>query len=88
MQPVVGVEALRPVKVLYDGDVYDLAVLLLRLYDAKAGRDGYRGRPTVHGVASAYARLMTDVNPERVESVIRDRGLPLGAVVDWVAKPA
>jgi hypothetical protein len=31
MQPVVGVESLWPVKVLYEGDLYDLAVLLLKL---------------------------------------------------------
>jgi hypothetical protein len=88
MQPMIGAEARRPVKVLYDGDVYGLAVLLLRLYDAKAERDSYRGGPTVYGAASAYARLMTDVSTEQVESVIRDHCLALGAVVDWEGGPA
>jgi hypothetical protein len=80
---MIDVESLRPVKVLYEGDVYDLAVLLLRLYDAKAGQTGYGGRPTVHGVASANARLMTDLDVEQVEAVLRQHGLPLGAVVEW-----
>jgi hypothetical protein len=84
----IGVESLRPVQVLYDGDVYDLAVLLLKLYDAKADRDGHRGRRTVHGVASAYARLMIDISTEQVEARIKEHGLPLGAVVDWEGGPA
>jgi hypothetical protein len=83
MQPVIGVESLQPVKVFYEGDLYDLAVLLLKLYDAKADQSGHRGRPTVHGVASAYARLIIDISTEQVESLIRNHGLPLGAVVDW-----
>jgi hypothetical protein len=87
MQPAIGVESLRPVKVLYESDVYDLAVLLLKLHDARAERTGYRGRPTVHGVASAYARLMIEVSMEQVESLIKTHGLPLGAVVDWEDEP-
>lgn len=83
MMPVIGVESLRPVKVLYEGDVYDVAVLLLKLDDAKAEQTGFRGRPTVHGVASAYGRLKIDVSTEKVESLIRSHGLPLGALVDW-----
>jgi hypothetical protein len=70
MQPVIDVESLRPAKVLYEGDLYDRAVLLLKLYDAKEEQSGHRGWPTVHGVASAYARLMIDVNTEHVESLI------------------
>ena len=88
MQPAIGVESLRPVKVLYEGDVYDLAVLLLKLHDAKAGQTGRRGRPTVHGVASAQARLMIDAGTEHVESLLREHGLPLGAVVEWGGEPA
>src|SRR4051794_37576521 len=41
MQTTIGVESLRPVKVLYEGDVYDLAVLLLKLHDARAEQNGY-----------------------------------------------
>jgi hypothetical protein len=87
MQPVIGVESLRPVKVLYDGDVYDLAVLLLRLHDARADQTGHRRRPTVHGVASVYARLMIDLSLEHVESRIQELGLPPGAVVEWSGGP-
>ncbi len=65
-----------------------MAVLLLRLHDARSGQTGRRGRPTVHGVTSAYARLMIDVGTEHVESQIREHGLPLGAVVDWEGGPA
>jgi hypothetical protein len=83
MQPTIGVEALRPVRVLYEGDVHDLAVLLLKLYDARAGQTGYKSQPTVHGLASAYARLMTDPGVEQVEAVLRECGLPLGAIIEW-----
>lgn len=72
----------------YEGDLYDLAVLLLKLYDAKAERDGQRGRPTVHGVSSAYARLMIEFSTEQVEARIKEHDLPLGAVVDWEGEPA
>jgi hypothetical protein len=85
---VIGVEALRPVGVLYDGDVYDLAVLLLRLHDPRAEQTGHRGRPTVHEVASAYARLMIDISTEQVEAVFRRHGLLPGAVVEWGQEPA
>ena len=88
MQPVIGVESLRPVKVRYDGDVYDLSILLLKLHGSKAEQTGHRGRPTVHGVASAYARLMTDLSTEQVEARIKEHGLPPGAVVDWEGGPA
>jgi hypothetical protein len=83
MQATISVETLRPASVLYDGDVYDLAVLLLKLYDARVGQTGYKSRPTVHGLASAYARLMTDPSVQQVEAVLRECGLPLGAVVEW-----
>jgi hypothetical protein len=36
MQLVIGVESLRPLRMLSDGDVSDLAVLLLKLHDSKA----------------------------------------------------
>ena len=72
---MIGVESLRPVKVLYEGD---LAVLLLKLHDAKEEQTGYRGRPTVHGVASAYARLMIDISQEHIESLIRGHGCHSG----------
>lgn len=88
MQPAVNVQALRPVQVLYKGDVYDVAVLLLKLHDAMETRTGRRGRPTVHGVATAYARLMIDVSTEHIESLLLEHGLPLGAVVEWGEEPA
>ena len=89
MQPaMIGVESLRPVKVLYEGDVHDVAVLLLRLHDAKTEPTGCRARPTVHGVASAYARLTIDISVEHIESLLRRHGLPLGAVVEWGGKPS
>jgi hypothetical protein len=83
MQPTISVETLRPVRVLYQGDVYDLAVLLLKLYDARTGQTGYKSRPTVHGLASAYTWLMTDPGEEQVESVLGECGLPLAAIIEW-----
>src|SRR4051812_9857067 len=85
----ISVESLRPLGILYPGDLYDLACLLLRLWDAKdqdtnsrnAG-SVCRSRPTVNGLATHYSRLVSSVDPEQVREVLQRHGLPLGAVVD------
>jgi hypothetical protein len=89
MENKVSVESLRPVAVLYEGDLYDFARLLLKLWDARDReanvrnpRSVVRSRPTVNGLAMYYSMLVSAVSQERVKEVLLGHGLPLGAVVD------
>ena len=87
-ETTVSVESLRGVAVLYEGDIHEVACLLLELWAAKdretnASSTGsvVRGRPTVGWLAMAYSSLVPDVGTERVKEVLVRHGLPLGAVV-------
>ena len=77
----ISVEALKGVSVLYEGDVYELAQLLLRVNDAKDKGTNRTSRHTVHGLASAYCNL-ADVEFENIITVFERHGLSLGAVVE------
>lgn len=85
----VGVESLRPVAVLYEGDIHELDCLLLRLWEgkdretnARNTRSVVRSRPTVGWLARSYSMLVSDVSTERVKQVLVRHGLPLGTIVD------
>lgn len=88
-EPTVSVESLRGVTVLYEGDIHEMACLLLKLWAAKdretnARSTGsvVRNRPTVGWLAMAYSSLVPDVRTERVKQVLVKQGLPLGAGVE------
>jgi hypothetical protein len=88
-ETTVSVESLRGVAVLYEGDVHEIACLLLKLWAAKdretnARRTGsvIRSMPTVGWLAMAYSSLVPDVSTERVKEVLVRHGLPLGATVE------
>ena len=85
----ISVESLRPVAVLYEGDIYELARLVLKLLDATDREKNshntqsvVRTRPSVNGLAMYYSLLVSDVTAERVKQVLVQHGLPLGAIVD------
>lgn len=80
---VVAVGAFKPVSVLFPGDLYDLACFLLKAFDARAVGTKAKGRPTVHGLASAYARLIIDLPLQQVEDMLQRHGFDLGATVEW-----
>src|SRR4051794_38866686 len=89
MEKQINLESLRTVAVLYEGGFYDLARLLLTLWDARdreknSRKTGsvVRSRPTVHYLAMCYSQLVYDVGTERVKEALLRHGLPLGAVVD------
>jgi hypothetical protein len=92
---VVGLESLRPVAVLYAGDVHDLARLLLRLWDgmdrhanARSTKSGVRTRPTVGLLAMYYEMLVPAVSKERVLAELERHGLPREATVEDVGPKA
>lgn len=78
----VGVQSLKSVKVLFEGDIYELACLMLKSYDALALGTLSRSRPTVHGLATKYS-MLTGVSREAIIEVFDRHGLRLEAVVEW-----
>src|SRR5205823_2921303 len=78
----ISVESLRPVAVLYEGDIHELACLLLKLCDAN-DREAFfktgspvRSRPTVNGLATYYS-MVSSVDAEQVRQILVRHGLPL-----------
>jgi hypothetical protein len=87
-ETTVRVESLRGVAVLSEGDVHEVACLLLKLWackdretNARSKGSVVRSRPTVGWLAMAYSSLVPDVSTERVKEVLVRHGLPLGAAV-------
>jgi hypothetical protein len=79
-QQKIKVSALKAVSILYEGDIYDLALFLLRLDIARTTRTTTR-RHTVHGVASHYATI-TWMKLEDVEEPLVRHGFSLRASID------
>jgi hypothetical protein len=77
----ISVESLKPVTVLFPGDVYDLAVFLLKVCAAQDAGKCRQSQYTLRGLAGHYANL-TDVEMEKILEVFRRHGLPKAAVVD------
>ena len=77
----IALRSLKSVKVLFEGDIYDLACLLLKAYDAKYHGTHRRSRPTVHGLATYYSMLIS-IDRDAIIEVLTRHGLPLGATVE------
>ena len=77
----IGVRSLKSLKVLFEGDIYELACLLLKAYNAKEQGTNSRSRPTVHGLATRYS-MLTDISRDAIIEVFNRHGLPLGATVE------
>jgi hypothetical protein len=84
---MISVESLKDVSVLFDGDIYELARLLLKVHDAKDRGTNAISRHTVHGLATAYCNL-ANVAFEDIISIFKQHGLPLGATVEHAARIA
>nr|CAP48438.1 putative integron gene cassette protein [uncultured bacterium] len=82
MNEKIGVNALKSVNVLYEGDIYDLACLLLKVSKAKDKGTNSRSRHTVHGLATAYS-LITHLQREEILATFENYDLSLGAVVEY-----
>jgi hypothetical protein len=72
--------ALRDLKVLFDGDLFELAQIELKatdvLYKGKRGKP----QPTVNGLVAGYARLM-NLELEPLRRAVARQGVSLGACV-------
>ena len=77
----IRVSELKNVRILYKGDLYDLARLLLKLNDAKDKGTNIRSRHTVKGVATDFA-MLSGLNSGEVERILSQYDLPFGATVE------
>lgn len=77
----IGVSELRNIGVLFDGDLYDFANLMLKIYDAKNQGTNTVTRDTVNGLVHGYA-LLARVNSNQVLAVIKRYGLQLGSTIE------
>jgi hypothetical protein len=82
-QKTVHLSELRSIAILFPGDLYQLASVLLQGFDALAPSPNASTRPTLHGLAGTFTYLFRELDRDRVEATLRKRGFDLGAVVEW-----
>ena len=80
----ISVSELKDIEILYKGDIYELACLILKLYDARDAGTNARSRHTVYGLADEYAMLLR-WSRERVLAILAPHNLPLEATVEYDA---
>ena len=82
----ISVSELKDIEILYKGDIYELACLILKLYDAKDAGTNARSRHTVYGLTGEYAMLLR-WSRERVWllAILAPHNLPLEATVEYDA---
>ena len=82
MTEKIGVSSLKSISVLYEGDIYDLACLLLKVNDAKDRGTSSKSRHTINGLAKSYS-MLADVDLKQVMLIVARHDLPLGAIVEY-----
>ena len=82
MREKIEINALKNVNVLYKGDIYDLACLLLKVSKAKDKGTNSKSRYTVHGLATTYS-LINHLHREEILAIFENYDLPLGAIVEY-----
>ena len=78
----ISVSALKDIEVLYKGDIYDLACLLLKINDAKDKGANTISRDTVYGLSGTYATL-SRLDRRQILAIFEWYNLPLGATVEY-----
>ncbi len=78
---------LKGINVYAENDLYETALLMLRLCDAKAKYDSSKtkSRPTVNGLGKQFALFIDVLHPDydTVFSVIEKHNLPLNATIEF-----
>jgi hypothetical protein len=82
MADKIRVSELKNVCILYKGDIYNLARLLLKIDDAKNKNTNIRSRYTIKGLAAKFA-MLSRMDFKEVEKELLQHGLPFGAVVEY-----
>ncbi len=81
MDPKIAVSRLKQVSILYDGDVYEFALWLLRI-DTALSTPTTGHRHTLHGVANLYASI-TRRSLVKIHKRFADEGWSLRATVEF-----
>ena len=78
---------LKGIKVYYEDDLYDVALLILKLRDARAKHESSnrRSRPTINGLVRDFASLIDPTMPDEktVFSAIEKYNFPLNAGIEF-----
>ena len=82
MEKKVALNSLRPVSILFNGDFYELANLIIKISEEMHQGTNIKSRPTLHGVAAVYSWLVIDIDSSHIEQVLEEHGLDLGATVE------
>ena len=78
----IRVSELKDIEILYKGDIYELACLILKLYDARDAGTNAQSRHTVYGLAGEYALLLR-WSRERVLAILAPHNMSLEATVEY-----
>ena len=76
----ISVSGLKNIKLLFQGDLYELALFLLRMHDAKDKGTNITTRETVFGLSGIYASLV-DVDRNEIIKIVEQHGIPIGATI-------
>ena len=77
----IRVSELKNVRILYKGDIYNLARLLLKMDDARDKGTNLKSRHTIKGLATKFA-MLSGMGFDEVEEALLKYGLPFGATVE------
>jgi len=77
----IRVSELKNIRILYKGDIYNLARLLLKIDDAKDKGTNTKSRHTIKGLASKFA-MLSGMGFDEVEEALLKYDLPFGATVE------
>lgn len=82
MTQKISVSALKDIKILYKGDIYELACLLLKIYDAKDKiNKNVISRFTIKGLVNYYYSI-TRIDYEKIIKIFEQHTIPLGTLVE------
>ena len=78
---------LKGINIYIENDFYEMALLMLKLTDAKAkhNKSNIISRPTVNGLGKKFAQFIDSIYPDydTVFSVIKEHKIPLGATIEF-----
>ena len=80
MDKLIKVSALKEIGVLYKGDIFEFASLILKVNHARDEGTNSTSYHTVNGLFKDYA-IVAQLNSNQVLAVAIKHGLPLGAIV-------
>jgi hypothetical protein len=80
MNEQIAVSNLKEIGVLYEGDIFEFACLILKVNHAKDEGTNSTSYHTVNGLFKDYA-MVARLNSNQVLAVAIKHGLPLGAIV-------